>query len=531
MRFLLHILFLLLPLIGISQSQYQRMLIPNQNITLTASGINSSASVLGKCIDPFAKIPESSTNLANVLQNSQNAIVEFTDEDLPSSIPLKEIIGKQNGIIIKGDENGTLINSLLSDEIKIYLEFKNKTNRPLRIKIENDIVLGEKDDPLSKTYRDKPQSELWKDKYNEYSKDLNELGFDTDDVSRNVQDFKESYFQKKEPTEQEFENKIIELKNVKSNRKKVLDAFRKYDIGVKETTVDNLITEFNKATRKNCSPQNIVKELSKEFNEGNYYLYSSATDNYIPFIRSKRIEGMLFKKTDYVNKYHQRIEDNLFRREINESNFEILNFLDKSEDERTYNLLKELFPNNSSDFTFQSLTEFKSKLKERNIEFLFCFGHYENGAIFTFAGKEKIKHSYDIDFLQKLASELDIKLFFIGCKSSIATQGGTGTTINVNSLEVLQDLFQSLNNANNLGEFLSNLGKRNRGTYTYEFDENTGIIRVRIYDNDGEYHHSETSQVILESNLFDLFNIIRNSPTAIQSLTKIIEDEKQSTEN
>jgi hypothetical protein len=145
----------------------------------------------------------------------------------------------------------------------------------------------------------------------------------------------------------------------------------------------------------------------------------------------------------------------------------------------------------------------KQKVKANGVKYIFCFGHYKKGKIFTTVNGKTIE--YDIDLLNKIGKQLNVEMFFIGCESSLATYGGTGTTINVNSIIILNDLFESLNTAESLGDFFTTFTSKGEYKYnfSYEFEENTGIVRVFVYNRAetefGNNYHDLTKPKIVFS--------------------------------
>lgn len=524
------VLLLFLTLKGFSQN-YQRMLIPSGNISLTASGTTANSIVPAKCIDYLRAVPTSAISLHNILQNANKVIVKYNDSKLPQEEPLSNILGKDKGIHISGEKP-----SIFG---QLFLKVTNKTGRPLDIDIQDEIVVSEIDEQLAKKYKNDNQSELWSSDIDEYKEDLDYIDFLPDLLLKDrVDHFKSQYSSIKNEIDfkEKLNEKVSEKKEIRALReqkrkerialdKSIVDAFQATDIGIKGKTVNEYINNYSKATEKTQFKRSVIDAITSDFRNNIYYIPIKKRNGeieYIKYLKSKRIKGLLYRYSDYVVKYHTRIENNLASKKIGLDNIEILNFLDKSEDTRTYELLNTLFPDNSSDFTLQSISKLKQRLKNKNTEYLFCYGHYEEGKIFTYVND--VKHAYSIDMINHIASELGIKVFFIGCKSSLATKGASGTTVDVNSIEMLNVLFDSLRDATNVVDFLKNLVKNSKGKhqFTFEFDENTGIIKIKINDNKRqEYYHEGTSpQIVIR---YNLLNLISDTNTVISTIKDLNE--------
>lgn len=570
------LLLCLTTLPGFSQA-YQRMLIPQGQATeIIYPGGKGSLKAL--CLDYFRSAPGAATSLDHILSQGSEVIVRFSDGMTPATARLQDLLGWK--IFLKGSNwtahqqdlrrQISLGRSGLNDNLlDFYLTFQqidwqrdkfvltviNDTGRPFRLNVTQNIQVGHDGELPAVVHSASNQKEQWRRETEIYQKQLQKIGYD------NVYDFRRS---NKFSTKQEFEallakrleaqkasdrEEAIRLaedraaearRKIEETRQKaeeerqrkekiafdktVSTHFKKFDIGIKANSSEEYIRKYNAIAGKNHTWDEVKMGVEADYKNRIYYIFDNATQEYTSYIISTRIKGQkgerfLFKNTQYVRSNIKFLEEALFLKKINQSNCHILNFLDKSEDKATYEALLKLFPNNHSDFSLVSISKLKQKLKSSGIKFLFCFGHFKEGAIFTEV--DGIMHYYNISTLDKIAKEVGVEVIYLGCKSSLATKGGSGTVINVNSIDILNNLFKSVQNSTNLGEFFSNFASGGQGNYnfTYQFEENSGIIRVNVYHRhrqnkkSEEYYHSEkTQQIVLEfprsffPNLFHINN-------------------------
>lgn len=298
----------------------------------------------------------------------------------------------------------------------------------------------------------------------------------------------------------DFKNKLNKDYDEYLFEKEVIEYFANNDIGIKGENAKELIEKYKQAISDDISWSDIKLKIREDYENRRYYLFDKWNTQYIPYVRSIKINGLIFKESDYIRRNFTRLEEALFLKKIDKRNMHILNFLDKSEDKRTYETIIKYFPNNHSDFSLIELVKLKNEIKEKNIKYLFCLGHFEKGKIFTYVNGTK--HAYNIDIIYKIADELNIEVFLIGCKSSLASGGRTGTTLNVNSITILEIIYESLQSSNSFGEFLSRFVSRGEQTYNFafEFEEPTNIVKVHVYekgDYSNETYNDNTKEVVV----------------------------------
>ena len=493
MKKLVSILFLLFLSLQSYSQVYQRMLIPKGQNIVIESGETMPVDAI--CLDYFKKVPIADAELNFLLSDTKNTTVIYNNK----VTSLKSLLGNKS-ISIKGSN----ANQPVNQPDKFELIFINNTTETLSINFENDIQVGDNEFLKEAAfYGDYDQNNQWEAEFNGK---LNEMGYANIYQYSLMNDFKNDV---------EFLNKLNKDYNKyllkKAKNKKIITVFKNNNIGISGDTAKELLDNYNKAANKNISRNDIVNQVKKDFEERKLYILNNETGKYIIFLRGKKIINAKYKYSRFTEKNFEQIEKNLFTKKIDKSNYEILNFLDKSEDSKTFEMLNNLFTNNLSHFTLNSLNSLRTKLENNNIEYLFCVGHYKTGKIFTYI--DGTPHYYSTDMLKDIAQELGINIFFIGCKSSLTTNGSSGTTINVNSIKMLNTLFDSLSNATNFGEFLSNMGSN----ITFEFNEDVELVIVRMFSEEDEsnYYTTEESQVVIE---FDLLNILNKSNTIIDIL-------------
>jgi hypothetical protein len=522
--------------VGLGQ-QYQRMQIsaPDlNNISISANG--NPVTIKAHCLDQARKVPTSKVSLSNILNNPQNVKIEFTDNG--ETKPLSEVLakGKNNGIEVTGSDDyseeelfNEFLNALMSGKepsLTLKVKIKNNTNRPIRFICKGDLQLGELAEPSVQTYGATEQDEIW---VNTSLIKFNELGYISNsdfenslkntDISEKKKKLKQivknfESDKKLEPTG-DLHSKITQSKfNEVYNKylaekvrqdKIVKDLFKTFDLGINGKTAYDLRKNYEAAAgiTEDISWEELKKKIKKDYDENLYFLYDKSSNSYIKYLKSKKINGLLIKISDYVKRNFAALEDNLFANKIDQSKVHILNFLSKTEDDETFKTLRRLFPNNHSDFSVTEIGKLKQKIKANGVKYMFCFGHYKKAKIFTTVNGKTIE--YDIDLLYKIGDQLNVEMFFIGCESSLATGGGTGTTINVNSIRILNSLFESLNSSESLGGFFTAFTSKGEKKYnfSYEFEETTGIVRVFVYERAesefGNSYHDDTKPKIVFS--------------------------------
>lgn len=552
-RYIFTLLFFLVSLTVFGQ-QFQRMQISAFDLNgLSISAKGSPIDIKANCLDEARDLPTPKVSLGNILNNPKNVLVEFTDN---SQIrPLNELLnkGKNQGIEITGSdinlqeiEDGYKELLASKPEIQYYpietqlkflrrynpdifqlkVKIKNYTNRPIKFICKGDLQIGEMIEPEVQTYGATKQDEIW---VNTSLKKFSELGYISNSDFQNslqslslterksklesvVREFES--VKKIEPTgdlhskktQSEFNATYNKYLAEKARQEKIVkDVFKSFDLGINGNTIDDLLNNYKaaKGITKNISWEELKKQVKQDYDDNLYFLHDKSSNSYIKYLKSKRIKGLLLKYSDNVKRNLNAFENTLFASKIDQNKIHILNFLSRTEDNETFKTLKQLFPNNHSDFSTKEIKELKQKIKKSGVKYLFCFGHYKKGKIFTTVNGKTIE--YDIELLYKIGKQLNVEMFFIGCESSLATGGGTGTTINVNSIKILNNLFESLNSSESLGDFFTTFSSKSEHKYnfSYEFDETTGIVRVFVYERVetefGNNYHDNTKPKIVFS--------------------------------
>jgi hypothetical protein len=515
-RYIYTLLFFLISItVGLGQ-QYQRMQISASdlgNISIPAYG--NPISVKAHCLDEARDLPSAKVSLGNILNNPKNVLVEFTDNNEIKTLNELLVKGKNKGIEITGSDDYTeeeLLKEIINDislgkepSLTLKVKVKNNTQRPIKFICKGNLQVGEILEPDVQTYGATEQDEIW---VNTSLKKLSELGYiSNSDFENSLKS--QSLTERKEKLNEivrkfEVDKKIestgdLHTKNTQSTFNTVYnkylvekvrqdkikkDIFKTFDLGINGNTSDDLIRNYKAATgiTEDISWVDLKNKIKKDYDENLYFLYDKFSFSYIKYLKSKKIKGLLIKYSEYAKKNLVALENNLFASKIDQSKVHILNFLSKTEDDETFKTLRVLFPNNHSDFSAEEISNLKQKIKGNGIKYIFCFGHYKKDKIFTTVNGKTIE--YNIDLIYKIGKLLNVEMFFIGCESSLATGGGTGTTINVNSIKILNNLFESLNTAESLGGFFTTFTSKGEQKYnfSYEFEENTEIIKVFVFE-------------------------------------------------
>lgn len=297
----------------------------------------------------------------------------------------------------------------------------------------------------------------------------------------------------------EFNGETKGLRETKYRQdQEIAELFSKHDFGIPGRTADERVANYRKVKDNRWLTRSaIVKNIRSDVDANVCYIYSERTGEYIPYIRSRQIKNVLFTRSEYAVRYMQQLEDNLFREKLDRSNIHILNFLSPGEEHvgSTIEALQRLFPDNHSDYSLTEVARLKKLIKAKKIKYLICLGHFGQGRIFTIIDGENV--GIDVKDLYKMGVELGVYIIPLGCESSIATDGRTGTLDIVNSLRIVNELFESFNAAATLGEFLAGMARNKE--FVWEFEEQTQLIKVHIFERkqrrrDGEGSAGESSQ-------------------------------------
>jgi len=278
----------------------------------------------------------------------------------------------------------------------------------------------------------------------------------------------------------------FKAKRLKQDRE-ITELFSKHNIGITGKTPDNILTECRKVRDYGwLTREALIDKIKEDITANVYYLYVEQYGEYLPYLRSAHIAGLLYTKSEYSVRHMRQLEENLFSEKIDRSSIHILNFLSPDEPliKSTFESLEKLFPDNHSRYSTKDLVTLKKQIRQKKVKFLICLGHFDEGKIVIKTGQQSI--DIPIEELYKIGIELGVKVIPLGCESSFASGGKTGTTKIVNSYTTVNKIFESLSAAATLGEFLNGMagdGKKGFG-FVWEFDENRQVLRIRIYDKD-----------------------------------------------
>ncbi len=503
----------------------QRMQIPASALNgLSVSAATHQVPLIARCLDEGRDLPKwnEESPLNNILKGGENAYVQFADgsptktlAQLLASGAIK-ILGTR-----EADARSYLRAALTSTDLTISyfpLHLVNKTGKSFKITCLNDLQVSAQKEPAVDTYGASTQEEIW---VNTNLSKLKELGkISEEDYNSVINSGSAELKQTKlwyilvtshvnvstDPNgshwiEEALKNKAadalkrsaeVALKNktavalkvaeTRFENQRAIDLFRKYNIGIQGKTAEEIINNYVQASGLIASQpwEAIEANVTKDFNERVYYRVNKGTGAYIKFLKSRKNNHILYKYTDFVNRNLDHFEEGLKATTIDRSSIHLLNFLDASEDSRTLETLKGTFGDRYSNFSIGDYGKLKELIISKKIKYMFCLGHYSAGKIFT-----KVKGrivEFDIAMVNRIAEKLGVKVFYLGCQSSLASGGKTGTTVAVNSIKILNVLNKSINNAGNMDDFLSFFKVKDDSEYSfvYEFDETTGLVKAVI---------------------------------------------------
>lgn len=318
-------------------------------------------------------------------------------------------------------------------------------------------------------------------------------------------------------TKKKFEHRYSQYLEEKNKKDKIIvDYFTKYDIGIKGSNADALIKSYVAATETGETSDWLALRslIKKDFDDNLYYLYDKDSKKYVSYIKSQKIKRLLYKKTRYSLSNIEDLEQSLFLQKIDLKKFFILNFLARTEDNSTFKTLDKLFPGNYADFSLSNLIDLKTRIQTEGIKFLICFGHYSNGKIYATSDAEI---GYDVDVICNIAKTMGVQVFLLGCRSSLSSGGKTGTLVNVNSIAILNKLFEALSVSKSLADFVGALAAAETSTFgfAFEFEETTGLvksnqiktdlIKIMVFDNsEGKNWYDSAIPIWVPKNYFPL---------------------------
>jgi len=301
------------------------------------------------------------------------------------------------------------------------------------------------------------------------------------------------------------------------NQNKEIQNFLKRNtkIGFENRSLDDVKGYYRQQYGKDLSLSDILKKLEDDYNQRVHYKYNHFRNKYVSYIRSKTYDGLLYPDSKFVRENLDAIDQSLSNVKLTDKNFEILNFLDRKDDSSTFKKVNELFPeNNTNVINDQDILFIEEKIRKNDIKYIFPLGHWNNKGVLTYI--DGVKREFSIDILKRIAQKYEVKVIPIGCESSFAS-GLSGTTIKVNSFEIIQALFESLQGKPSLGGFIQKFTKDFK-KYTFVFDVKQGakgakkeiqMFRMKVYPEGADIFNKNIEHItidlsdVISSILFD----------------------------
>jgi len=302
-------------------------------------------------------------------------------------------------------------------------------------------------------------------------------------------------------TNPQIEASIIEKKNINNE---LLIFAKKNNIGIIADNYENYASQYYKAANiRVINFSHLKEQILQDFNNNIYYSYSKENDNYQKCLKSKNIKGLLYKYSIYTKNNILDLESNLLLKKVQFKKIHLLNFISEYEYSKdqtnTFNTLKSLFHEKYTDFSKINILKFKQYVSKNNIKYIVCFGHFKDGKINTMSQFGIIE--YDIDFIAKLAKNMNIELIFLGCNSSFSTSKGVATTKTMYTISALENLYNSFQTSETMGQFLNEISNKDTDyTYTYSFDVETELEKFRAQSSNYNTTQSiDDSQISIEA--------------------------------
>jgi hypothetical protein len=500
---------LLLPLLIIAfasayAQEFQRMVISMADLNGMVVEAGSSAGLIANCLDLTRKVPMQQTSMNHILDGSQDTYVEYLHTG--KKVPLASLLGKENGVSITGTRESDIIANNKQRNAAFWsgagdngghftLHLQNHTGQPIRLISGKDIQLGEAKESAVNTLGGKTGNEIW---LNTSLKRLKDMGYVSNtDLESQLAELSEATkanmlhdatadFETKNhlpvtgsletpETEHKFNeiyNKMLaEHARVDNER---MDFIKRHDVGF---SGDNA-HDYKKAYQ---DAHNITEDLSWEkFNASlksdhdHHIIYKKieGAESYTQYITSSRIPGLLYTPSRDLLENYEMTEGRLFDQQMDHEDFFVVNLLDpkRSENASTFDAVKSYFPDRHANFQLSELAKLEKMIKNRKVKYVWILGHYDDGYLYVSAGRDQSRIA--VSDLYALGNRLGVKIVPLGCNSSISAGGRAGTLAEVNSVDVLRQLFASTSGNKNYGTFL-------------QHDEQTGLPQLHVFEKGG----------------------------------------------
>ena len=157
-----------------------------------------------------------------------------------------------------------------------------------------------------------------------------------------------------------------------------------------------------------------------------------------------------------------------------------LNVISFVEDFKTNHILNNYFGKRNLNHSIKSVSDLKNIFTQNNQKSFVLFGHIENGK-FAFGKGNNLK--LKLSEIEVAARESNVNVFFFGCKSSFAREGGinSGVANNIYSTEAASRLGYAVNKNNNTWGLFNDLAYKDvKIIITEEPLGNLGYIETKL---------------------------------------------------
>lgn len=155
------------------------------------------------------------------------------------------------------------------------------------------------------------------------------------------------------------------------------------------------------------------------------------------FVQHPNNQNILFP-IDKVNDIGALVSKMKSRKYLQEE----INVVSFVNDTKTNHILNNYFGKRNLSHKIENVSDLKAVFKQNNQKSHILFGHIENG---KFAFGKGNKSELSLREIELAAQESNVNVFFLGCKSSFANKGGTGTAGNIYSAEAASRLGFAVN--------------------------------------------------------------------------------------